>query len=87
MITGASRGIGRGIGLSLASIGHDLVINYAGHEKAALQTAEPCQQVAKHAGASLASTFQHDLDWAPEKNAAEKMRKHQLYRKTHINYA
>ena len=45
------------------------------------------KQVAKHAGASLASTIQHDLDWAPEKNAAEKMRKHQLYRQTHINYA
>ena len=35
LITGASRGIGRGIGLSLASIGHDLVINYAGNEQAA----------------------------------------------------
>ncbi len=50
LITGASRGIGRGIGLSLASIGHDLVINYAGNEQAALQTAEQCQEVAKQAG-------------------------------------
>ncbi len=53
LITGASRGIGRGIGLSLASIGHDLVINYAGNEQAALQTAEQCQEVAKQAGHAI----------------------------------
>ena len=36
LITGASRGIGRGIALELAALGtHDLVINYAGNETAA----------------------------------------------------
>ena len=38
IITGASRGIGRGIGLELARIGYDLIINYAGNQEAALAT-------------------------------------------------
>lgn len=42
LITGASRGIGRGIALELAKLGHDLVINYAGNVKAAQQTAVDC---------------------------------------------
>jgi len=39
LITGASRGIGRGIAFALANIGYDLVINYAANEAAAVQTA------------------------------------------------
>src|SRR5260221_410798 len=39
LITGASRGIGRGIALELAKIGYDLVINYAGNLSAARETA------------------------------------------------
>lgn len=39
LITGASRGIGRGIALELAKLGWDLVINYAGQKAAAEQTA------------------------------------------------
>ena len=42
LITGASRGIGRGIALELAKTGHDLVINFAGNEAAARQTAADC---------------------------------------------
>ncbi len=42
LITGASRGIGRGIALELAKIGYDLVINYAGNRPAAAQTASDC---------------------------------------------
>jgi 3-oxoacyl-[acyl-carrier protein] reductase len=47
LVTGASRGIGRGIALELAKCGHDLVINYAGNEAAARQTAEDCVAVAQ----------------------------------------
>ena len=39
IVTGASRGIGRGIALELARIGYDLVINYAGNKTAARKTA------------------------------------------------
>ena len=46
LVTGASRGIGRGIALQLAKLGHDLVINYAGNESAARQTAADCLAVA-----------------------------------------
>jgi 3-oxoacyl-[acyl-carrier protein] reductase len=43
LITGASRGIGRGIALSLARNGrHDLVVNYAGNEAAARETKQLC---------------------------------------------
>ena len=47
LITGASRGIGRGIALELAALGtHDLVINYAGNEAAARDTQAACQAAA-----------------------------------------
>jgi len=42
LITGASRGIGRGIALELAKGGFDVAINYAGNVAAAKQTAVDC---------------------------------------------
>jgi NAD(P)-dependent dehydrogenase (short-subunit alcohol dehydrogenase family) len=53
LITGASRGIGRGIALELAKIGHDLVINYAGNAEAARQTAADCMAAAKASGKTI----------------------------------
>lgn len=50
LITGGSRGIGRGIALELARLGWDLVVNYAGNEIAARQTAQDCVRDAKAAG-------------------------------------
>lgn len=47
LITGASRGIGRGIALTLAKLGWDLVVNYVGNAKAARQTAADCIALAK----------------------------------------
>ena len=53
LITGASRGIGRGIALELATIGFDLVINFASNVGAAKQTAQACEGRAKAAGKSI----------------------------------
>ena len=43
VITGASRGLGRGIALQLAAQGLSLVINYAGNADAAEATVEDCK--------------------------------------------
>lgn len=43
IVTGASRGIGRAVALTLAEEGADIVINYAGNENAAAETARLCQ--------------------------------------------
>ena len=50
LVTGASRGIGRGIALELAKIGHDLVINFASNVEAAQKTAADCVEAGKAAG-------------------------------------
>lgn len=62
LITGASRGIGRGIALELATLGHNLVINYAGNAVAAKKTAEDCVAAAKNQGKTIrAETCQADI--------------------------
>jgi 3-oxoacyl-[acyl-carrier protein] reductase len=43
LITGASRGIGRGIALELAGIGYDLLLNYRSNDGAALEAAAECR--------------------------------------------
>src|SRR5437016_1291378 len=53
LITGASRGIGRGIALELAKIGYDFVINFASNAAAARQTALDCFANAKHNGRQI----------------------------------
>lgn len=47
LITGASRGIGRGIALELARLGWDLLINYFSNSAAAADTAASCVALAK----------------------------------------
>ena len=53
LITGASRGIGRGIALELAKIGYDVAINYASNVAAARQTAADCVSAARVAGQTV----------------------------------
>ncbi len=53
LITGASRGIRRGIALELARLGFDLTINFAGNEGAARDTAATCLATATAAGKAI----------------------------------
>ncbi len=53
IITGASRGIGRGIAFELANAGHDLVINFASNTAAARETASDALARAGEAGRSI----------------------------------
>jgi NAD(P)-dependent dehydrogenase (short-subunit alcohol dehydrogenase family) len=46
LVTGAGRGIGRGIAVELAKLGHTVIINYAGNSSAA----EDCLQLVRSAG-------------------------------------
>ena len=46
LVTGGSRGIGRGISLELAASGFSVIINYAGNRDAALETKALCEEVA-----------------------------------------
>ena len=69
LITGASRGIGRGIALKLAKLSHDLVINFAGNEAAARQTAADCIAAAKAAGHSIrAEICQADISVSADRH-------------------
>ena len=62
LITGASRGIGRGIALALAAEGHDLIVNYAANAAAATQTASDCAATATAAGRAIrVEVYQADV--------------------------
>ena len=68
LITGAARGIGRGIALELAKLGHDLVVNFAGNESAARQTATDCRAAAQAAGRVIrAEICQADISVAADR--------------------
>ncbi len=50
LVTGGSRGLGRGIALELASAGFSVAINYRSNTAAAEETAELCRQAALEGG-------------------------------------
>jgi 3-oxoacyl-[acyl-carrier protein] reductase len=78
LITGASRGIGRGIALELAQLGYDLVINFAGNESAAKQTAADCAERARHANRKIRT----DICQADISRTADRQRLIDFTRKT-----
>ncbi len=47
LITGGSRGIGRGIAIELAKLGYNLIINFARNKSAASQTRSDCLSTAR----------------------------------------
>jgi 3-oxoacyl-[acyl-carrier protein] reductase len=62
LITGGSRGIGRGIALELARAGWDLALNYASNRSAAEQTRAECISLAQKAGKAVqADVCQADI--------------------------
>ena len=68
LITGASRGIGRGIALELAKAGHDLVVNFAGNAEGARATATDCIAAAIAAGKTIrAEICQGDVGKAADR--------------------
>jgi NAD(P)-dependent dehydrogenase (short-subunit alcohol dehydrogenase family) len=81
LITGASRGIGRGIALELATAGWDMVINYAGNQAAAEATAKRCIDQAKEAGRTIrAEICQGDVGQAEDRDRIIEFTRGQLGR-------
>jgi len=46
LVTGSSRGLGRGVAESLAAAGHSVAVHYASNRQAAEETAEACRRLA-----------------------------------------
>ena len=68
LITGASRGLGRGIALELAGLGYNLVLNYAKNRPAAEQTARDCVTRAGTEGVTVrAEMCQADIAAGPDR--------------------
>ena len=68
LITGASRGLGRGIAFELSQAGYDLVLNYAGNEPAAQESARLCLEQARLHGRPIqALPCQADISCAADR--------------------
>jgi len=60
LVTGASRGLGRSIALELGSLGHKIIVNYAGSKDAADKTVEDIKAVGGDAVAIQANCAKYD---------------------------
>jgi len=78
VITGGSRGIGRGIAVELARIGYSLVINYVSNEGAAQLTAQDCID----AGASTDRKIRAEICQADIGDATDRSKLIQFTRET-----
>lgn len=64
LVTGASRGIGRGIAIALARAGHSVAINFASNHDAAAECQRLCQAAAPTGAGASFGTFQGDISAA-----------------------
>jgi NAD(P)-dependent dehydrogenase (short-subunit alcohol dehydrogenase family) len=67
LVTGASRGIGRGIAIELARLGFSIAINYARSQEAALECKRLCAQAAPTGAESSFEVFQADVSKAQDR--------------------
>jgi len=67
LVTGASRGIGRGIALELARLGFSIAINYARRREAALDCKRLCLGAAPREAESSFEVFQADVSKAQDR--------------------
>lgn len=61
LVTGASRGLGRGIALELARTGYSVAINYASNRAAAEETRELCRRASAVGARAEFAVFQADI--------------------------
>jgi 3-oxoacyl-[acyl-carrier protein] reductase len=61
LVTGGSRGIGRGISVALARAGYGVAINYVHDQAAALECQKLCREAAPQAGLRAIEIFQADV--------------------------
>lgn len=68
LITGASRGIGRGIAIELAQSAWDLAINYAENAAAAAETVQLCTEAAASVNKTIrVASYQADITSDPDR--------------------
>lgn len=67
LVTGGSRGIGRGIAVELARIGFSVSINYARQEDAARECKRLCEEAAPQAARPCFEIVQADVSKAPDR--------------------
>ena len=67
LVSGASRGIGRGIALALARAGHSVAINYASNRDAAEECRRLCQAAVPADSAASFDIFSADISLASER--------------------
>lgn len=67
LVTGASRGIGRGISVELARIGYSVAINFASQEAAALESKNLCERVSPAASNARFEVIQADVSKAGDR--------------------
>jgi 3-oxoacyl-[acyl-carrier protein] reductase len=67
LVTGGSRGIGRGIAMELARAGYGAIINYVGHREAAEECVRLCQATRPAGSEARWEVFQADISAAQDR--------------------